>query len=381
MYTGIPFAVVIALAGFAVRGAELQLGSIAGAVKDAVSSSSLGDVEVRLRLWPSSQRNKSIKATKIFLGASRMKTLDDWVYAYTMADSRGSYSIRVPLIEASATYNVEFSAPNYNLTTISNVRVGVNDVTIVEELNYIDRRVLGPGIVSGLVRNAQTGNPEGGVLCQVRKGSGIPIGQVVREFTSARDGTWSASLETGNYAAECSKLGFATITRSGILAIGLQTIINQHIVITPLPRIGETRIILRWSANPRDLDSHLTGPIPGSGRFHVFVNSRGSNTSSPYALLDVDTASGYGPETLTITRQAIGLYRFSVLDNTNRGEQHSEWLSNSGATVTLIHAGVTRVFSVPQRRVGTLWTVFELDGRKIIPINSMINHCDSATVP
>ncbi|OWA55202.1 hypothetical protein BV898_19590 [Hypsibius exemplaris] len=381
MYTRIPFVVVIALAGFSVRADEFYLGSIAGAVKNAVSSFSFGNVEVRVPLWLSSQQSKSISAAKIFLGAGRMKTLDDWVYAYTTTDNRGSYSISVPLTEASANYSVEFGAPNCNPTAISNVGVRANEETIVEELSFIDRSVTGPGIVSGVVRNALTGNPEGGVLCQLRKGSGIPIGQVVREVISAWDGTWSASLDAGNYAAECSKFGFATITRSGVLAIGRQTTINQHILITPLPKVGETRIILRWGANPRDLDSHLSGPIPGAGRFHVFYSNRGTNTSSPYAMLDWGVSSGYGPETVTIARQAAGRYRYSVQDYTYRDQQHSEWLSNSEATVTLIHAGITRIFHVPQRRVATLWTVFELNGREIIPINSMTNYYDSSTVP
>ena len=75
------------------------------------------------------------------------------------------------------------------------------------------------------------------------------------------------------------------------------------------------RFVLSWGAQPLDLDAHLTGPLAGTtSRFHVFFNTPGSSTASPFARLDVDAQDGFGPETITLTQQIPGIYRFYVVN-------------------------------------------------------------------
>lgn len=65
---------------------------------------------------------------------------------------------------------------------------------------------------------------------------------------------------------------------------------------------------LTWGARPSDLDSHLYTP---SGA-QVYFSSRGSLAGAPFANLDVDDTSSYGPEVVTISRLMVGTYTYFV---------------------------------------------------------------------
>ncbi|HXX81993.1 MAG TPA: hypothetical protein VEI46_10625, partial [Thermodesulfovibrionales bacterium] len=95
----------------------------------------------------------------------------------------------------------------------------------------------------------------------------------------------------------------------------------------------------------------------------------GPNTD---AVLDHDDTDSFGPETTTIVQQFSGVYRFYVHDFTNGGNTSSTALSNSGAQVK-VYQGNTLVatFNVPTNQMGTVWTVFELNGSTITPINTI----------
>jgi hypothetical protein len=130
-----------------------------------------------------------------------------------------------------------------------------------------------------------------------------------------------------------------------------------------------TSISLTWGENPRDLDSHLTGP-GDSGTFQVFYGSRGSLTAAPYAQLDVDDVSGFGPEVITITRFLPGTYRYTVHHFSG-----TSTISDSPARVTLNLDGDVRVFNPPASTVGSgaEWTVFDLvvDGSGNVTVNAI----------
>lgn len=89
---------------------------------------------------------------------------------------------------------------------------------------------------------------------------------------------------------------------------------------------------LTWGESPRDLDSHLFAP-DGS---HVDFGNKGSLLSAPYANLDVDDTSSFGPEVITLRRMMVGTYRYSVH---NYSGQYSRWLSLSGARVEVNFVG------------------------------------------
>jgi len=130
------------------------------------------------------------------------------------------------------------------------------------------------------------------------------------------------------------------------------------------------RIELTWMPY-RILDSHLTGPMPGSDeRFHIAYWNRGSLDSPPFAFLDYDDVTGEVGETTYITQFFEGTYRFYVHHYTHYDDIP---FRETHARVRVFRGDeLLYDFEVPQSE-GYLWTVFELDGTTgtITPINQL----------
>jgi hypothetical protein len=108
-------------------------------------------------------------------------------------------------------------------------------------------------------------------------------------------------------------------------------------------------MVLTWGANPADLDSHLLTP---SGH-HIYYASRGSATSTPFATLDVDDVTGFGPETIFVHQAQSGTYRYFVRRYSGAGT-----IAGSGAQVKL-YKGTTLLgtFTAPSTGSGDYWHV------------------------
>jgi len=123
------------------------------------------------------------------------------------------------------------------------------------------------------------------------------------------------------------------------------------------------QITLSWGESPRDLDSHFTTPAmtAGATRPHVYYGARGDLGQSPYAALDTDDTSSYGPEVITVSRAFAGRYRYSVH---NYSGQSNGAIERSGASVTVIvpRPGIVRRFDVPTVNASghDVWRVFDL---------------------
>jgi uncharacterized protein YfaP (DUF2135 family) len=173
-------------------------------------------------------------------------------------------------------------------------------------------------------------------------------------------------VAAGAYRRVASAAGF--IGDSATVTVTTGTL-RSDVVLSPTLAAGGTRIVLTWAGAapaPSDLDSHLTGPLSAGGRFHVFYSDRGSLTAPPFANLDVDDTFYGGPETVTISQQIAGVYRYAVHNYSAESA-----LSGSGANVKVYRgSALVAEYNVPNQP-GTVWTVFELDGTVIRPINSM----------
>jgi hypothetical protein len=134
---------------------------------------------------------------------------------------------------------------------------------------------------------------------------------------------------------------------------------------------GDIRIILTWGENPRDLDSHLTGPKDGSSdRFHVYYSARNNCSSSPCdssipAWLDVDDTTSYGPETITIQKVngafVSGTYRYYIHHYAGSSD-----IPNSSSSIQVYRGSdLLRTFTPPStsQSVGDdwVWSVFTMD--------------------
>ena len=129
--------------------------------------------------------------------------------------------------------------------------------------------------------------------------------------------------------------------------------------VSPIPEPGETRMVLNWGAEPRDLDSHLLTPEIEGTTHHISYMNRGSETAAPYVTLDTDNTQGYGPETITIKQSFEGTYIYYIKNYSN-----DETLANSGGTIQIYNSpdcdGET--IEVPNEGSGRYWYVCDIDG-------------------
>lgn len=110
---------------------------------------------------------------------------------------------------------------------------------------------------------------------------------------------------------------------------------------------------LTWGENPSDLDTHLIGP----NGYHIWYANQGSLSSAPFASLDVDDTSSYGPEVLTaLSFPEAGTYHYSIYHFSG-----SSTITASPARVELTLNGGTTVFTPPSGQIDERWwNVFDI---------------------
>jgi hypothetical protein len=199
-------------------------------------------------------------------------------------------------------------------------------------------------------------------------GSGLGIIDEVLEATGGYgfgSGVMGTSLSGASCPDSCVDLdsdcqlwgsGWSTSQINSFLA---QAIADRDLIIGG-PGEGGLRFVLTWNEYPSDLDSHLWTPIIDSESHHIYYSSRNyySVTESPYADLDVDDLTSFGPETVTIARLFPGTYLYSVYNYTGSPD-----ITTSGAKVTVFDAtGFLGQYSIPTTGAGRRWHVFQIDG-------------------
>ena len=181
-------------------------------------------------------------------------------------------------------------------------------------------------------------------------------------------GIFIFEVEIGQYKLDISNEGY--ISTSANVRMGADET-PREIVCALSPEIKEFRIVLTWGSRPRDLDAHLSGPNPEGGDFHIWYRNRYLIGGKDF--LDRDDMDKYGPETVTIYKPAVGNYRYSVHDYTNRDSKRSKKLSRSNAQVFVYGQNkLLASFEVPHNFRGNCWHVFEINEKHaIIPINKI----------
>jgi hypothetical protein len=101
---------------------------------------------------------------------------------------------------------------------------------------------------------------------------------------------------------------------------------------------SSVNIKLSWGENPSDVDSHLITP---SGE-QIYYGNRGGLGIAPFANLDVDDTTSFGPEVITINRLMVGTYTYGIKLFSGSGS-----LTASPARVELNIGGTLRVFTPP----------------------------------
>lgn len=278
-----------------------------------------------------------------------------------ISSANGTYTAVVP----ASTYLVQISADGYiPFESVETVTEG--------QLLYLETYLLvegsedanETGTIGGQITNSLTGSGVNNVTLTVRKGWNMTTGNIIYQGSSDDNGNYTMNLPLGNYTICIQSEGYVdnhiniAVTKNGNM--------NCNAVISPdgtgTDATGELRIVLTWTGEPSDLDSHLWGPVAeGYDYYHIFFQSMEHyENGEKAAYLDLDDTDYYGPETTTVYNMSTrGTYSFYVHDYTNRHESDSSVLANSGAKVQ-VYIGDTLVaqFFVPTTGNGTVWHVF-----------------------
>ena len=281
----------------------------------------------------------------------------------TSSDADGGY--RFDALPLGPVYRLDYAVSGYAPETYGSVRFASDDELTLEPVRLVDTDSAGDGSLSGKVVGAVDALPLAGVSLSFRAGINARDGEILATTTTDANGDYLVSgLPYGNLTCVIVGDGLQTLyTTVQVLGNILRS--DQNVAVSPRVDAGDTRIVLTWGAEPRDLDSHLTGPgAAGERPFHVdFINE-----SVEGAMLDIDDTSSFGPETITVDASRDGVYRYSV-HRYSGGSPTA--LSSSGARVLVIRTeGVLADFFVP-RGNGDLWTVFDLIGGEILPVNTI----------
>ncbi len=341
-------------------------GSIAGTVKDASSGSALSNALVAIT----------------HLGSP---------VASTTTRSDGTFTASLP---PGSNYRVDVTKAGYVTSTYRFILVQPDTATPLDAILQVATTGSPVGSVSGTVISALDNSGVSDVTINLRLGINVLRGDPNATTTSGPGGAFAfINLDAGNYTAEIASSRHNTAYFTFVVIGGQTTAVNGYV--SPIVPAGQTRIVLTWgygmqNGNPySDLDGHLTGPTPDGGRFHTYFGDlKATSGGTTYAALDIDACpvgacqqdSGPWRETTTVYQQLAGLYRFSVHDYYNRLSSNSTPLSATGAKISLYRGNdLVSTFNVPNQ-TGTLWTVFEMTGDAISPINEMSFWSDSPSV-
>ncbi|MGR5253584.1 hypothetical protein ACPV5S_15410 [Vibrio astriarenae] len=119
-----------------------------------------------------------------------------------------------------------------------------------------------------------------------------------------------------------------------------------------------TSIQLTWGANPRDLDSHFTGPNESDGdrRFEIYYGNKTVDVEGVRMFLDVDDTSGYGPEVISVPEFPLpGTYSYFVNRYAGSGQ-----INPDETRVELVINGQRRTYTPPAEGIAKYWYVFDL---------------------
>ena len=292
------------------------------------------------------------------------------IWGSTTSGADGSFTSPATSTDLSQGVQVEALATGFVTGRVLVANALVGGSTFVGDVPLVPTSAQ-PGGISGVIRNALTGAGISGASVQVFDNISSTS---IQTQSSGANGTFAfTNLPAGTYRLDASATGFRIAQRTGVAVGNGGTTPDQDLVLSP-SGTNTVTIVLTWGASPSDLDTHFTGPNADATPFHVYYASRGNLNSAPFAHLDLDDVTAFGPETVTLTQMNTGTYRYSVHDFSNRSSSSSSALGASGAKVQVYTTAGIQTFFVPAQP-GTLWTVFELSGTlaspSVVPKNIM----------
>lgn len=246
-----------------------------------------------------------------------------------------------------------------------------------------------PGGIEGTITNSINGSPIGSASIEIFEGwdnDGYTAPLYSR--TTDSDGWYrvervrvfgvTVGILPGNYTVRVSRNSYITASFNIVILPGEDR--TSDFPLTPVGAENIYRVVLRWGADPSDLDAHYRAGLKTGSDEHVFYSAQNGET----AQLDVDDTSSYGPETITVTDfDALDNgFIYSVHDFSNKDNPNSLSLSSSGAIVQLYKgADLLETYHVPTGQPANVWRVFSIDqNHQIHRLDEMTSTSDASAV-
>lgn len=248
------------------------------------------------------------------------------------------------------------------------IEVGVKNFynMLLEAIKIVDE---GEGYAGGMIQDALNAKGVEGLTLNIYKN--IDTVELIDTVKTDANGIYSTnSLAAGLYSVTIidTREGIEDSERYlsntfTIKVLGGKTIDNQNATVSKHLSGDQIRIVVTWNSKS-DLDAHLFVQTKSGATAHInyFCPSFLENDLT-VASLDVDNATGYGPETITISGNAEGIFTYYVNDYSGRNDSYSEDLTNSGAVVQVYDGNTDEpiyTYYVPTG-VGSNWKVFSYD--------------------
>lgn len=262
--------------------------------------------------------------------------------------------------------NLQIAASGFVSTTYFNVATANGSIGTIP---LVSSTVTASGSFNGHFVDATTRGHIPSVTLAIRSGVNSTTGATVQQFTTDTTGAYNTQLAPGTYTITGSAPGYvgAAVT---VAVTGGSTLNNFDIVVSPAATGNTIRIVLTWSAQPEDLDSHLLIPVnqtPNEVAYYQ-VTVVDNTTQQVLGTLDHDEVNGFGPETITIPSQIAGTYHYFV--------HHYSGSSSIGATAPTVdvYRGATQIahyVAPPNQGCGEddIWSVFDLNGANLTTLN------------
>jgi len=297
-------------------------------------------------------------------------------FANTTSDSNGDY-IKSSLNNGA--YTLSYSKDGY-LDAIQSATIATTNQTLVAASQTMISTSCTGGDISGIIKDAVTGNAIQGVSMSIRSGLNVRSGDTISGKTDTTDSNGAytlSSMHPGSYTIQGSKDNWIS-TYSNVRSCSGSP--NKNSNMSETLADGAMRIVLSWEGE-EDFDSHLeipctSGTCSGSDaddKSHLWYTADYHNYTDivnpgDNVTLDQDSDQGNvstcpsgedcGPETITISKLRSGTYRYHV-HAFDRSEDNTTHIADNG-TVVQVFYNIDQVlnFDVPNS-AGDLWTVFD----------------------
>jgi len=202
-------------------------------------------------------------------------------------------------------------------------------------------------------------------------GSAVPYAKISFQgnkpmLTDAEGKIQFAKKPDGVYPVQFEKKGF--ISEEFQIKISSGKLINNRCIVSTALKKDEYRIVLFWDEKPADLDMHFVK----DEKYRVSDKDLKKSPDS-LAILECETALGYGPESIYIRNMdEIDSTSVVVIDYSNKSDENSLALSKSNPVIKVYSEGkVEGVWQPSKKQRGNIWMVFTIKEGKINPTDEV----------